>query len=217
MARYVVRLAKNAGIVVLFVLAALLGTVSGVLFAFVGDLPADLRARRLLPEHHHARLARDGDVVGEFADAAARGRPLRDDLAEAPARHLRGRGRRLRAARRPERAHIILAATRDGVEAGRDAVTGTHSRPAARARSPSSSPGALPRRGRLRDRRHQPERKIKEAIVAIQIEKRYTKHEIFTILRQPDATRARRLRRRGRVAAVLREAGEGPDPRRGRD
>ena len=39
MARYIVRLAKNAGLVVLFVLAAFLGTVSGVLFAFAGDLP----------------------------------------------------------------------------------------------------------------------------------------------------------------------------------
>ena len=37
--RYVVRLAKSAGLILLFFLAALLGTVSGVLFAFAGDLP----------------------------------------------------------------------------------------------------------------------------------------------------------------------------------
>ena len=40
MAKYVVRLAKSAGLIILFVLAAFLGTVSGVILAFAGDLPA---------------------------------------------------------------------------------------------------------------------------------------------------------------------------------
>ena len=39
MARYVVKLAKKAGIVLLFVRAAFLGTGCGILFAFAGDLP----------------------------------------------------------------------------------------------------------------------------------------------------------------------------------
>ena len=50
-----------------------------------------------------------------------------------------------------------------------------------------------------------------------QIEKRYTKREIFTLLRQPDVRSARRLRRRGRRAAVLRQARQGPHARGSRD
>ncbi len=39
MAHVVIRVARNAGIVALFVVAALLGILSGVLFAYAGDLP----------------------------------------------------------------------------------------------------------------------------------------------------------------------------------
>ena len=49
------------------------------------------------------------------------------------------------------------------------------------------------------------ERKIKELILAIQIEKRYTKREIFTIYCNQMYLGPRRVRRRGRVAAVFRQ------------
>ena len=39
MARVVVKVARSAGIIVLFIIAAILGTASGVIFAFAGDLP----------------------------------------------------------------------------------------------------------------------------------------------------------------------------------
>ena len=39
MTHYVIRFARNAGIVALFIVAALLGILSGVLFAYAGDLP----------------------------------------------------------------------------------------------------------------------------------------------------------------------------------
>ena len=39
MARYVVRIARRAGLIILFLIAAVLGTVTGVVFAFAGDLP----------------------------------------------------------------------------------------------------------------------------------------------------------------------------------
>src|SRR6267378_2545302 len=39
MAHVVIRFARNAGIVALFVVAATLGILSGVLFAYSGDLP----------------------------------------------------------------------------------------------------------------------------------------------------------------------------------
>ena len=62
-----------------------------------------------------------------------------------------------------------------------------------------------------------PERKIKEILVAIQIEKRYTKREILTLLLQSDTFRPRHARRRGRRASVLRQARQRRDPRRSRD
>ena len=39
MAHVVVRVARNAGIVALFIVAAMLGILSGVMFAYAGDLP----------------------------------------------------------------------------------------------------------------------------------------------------------------------------------
>ena len=39
MTHYVIRFARNATIAALFVVAALLGILSGVLFAYAGDLP----------------------------------------------------------------------------------------------------------------------------------------------------------------------------------
>ena len=98
----------------------------------------------------------------------------------------------------------IEGRARAGVAAGRR----QHAHAATRAQS-------LSRRRRLSDRRHSLERKIKEAIVAVQIEKRYTKREISDPLRQPDVVRARHLRRRGGLAAVLRQVGQRADARRG--
>jgi hypothetical protein len=40
MARYIIRVARSAGIIALFVVTALLGLASGVFFAYAGDLPA---------------------------------------------------------------------------------------------------------------------------------------------------------------------------------
>ena len=113
---------------------------------------ADLRARRLRAEHHHARLriARRGGR--RVLDAAPRRRALRSDLAEAAAGDFRGRGRRLRAALRAER-----AAHRPGGDARRArpgalrdhrpllAAEGRqHDHPAARPRAVSGS-GRVPR------------------------------------------------------------------------
>ena len=39
MAHYVLKVARSAGLVALFVLPRLLGILSGVLFAYAGDLP----------------------------------------------------------------------------------------------------------------------------------------------------------------------------------
>ena len=67
MARYVVRLAKKAGIVLLFVLAAFLGTISGVLFAFAGDLPQISALDDYAPSTITRVYGAKGEVVGEFS------------------------------------------------------------------------------------------------------------------------------------------------------
>src|SRR5262245_29265150 len=67
MARVVVRIARNAGIAILFVIAATLGTVSGVLFAYAGDLPKISALDDYAPSKISRVYDAGGDVVGEFA------------------------------------------------------------------------------------------------------------------------------------------------------
>jgi penicillin-binding protein 1A len=63
----VATIAKQAGLVALFVVAALLGTLSGVLFAFADDLPQISALDDYRPSTITRLLARDGQVIGEFA------------------------------------------------------------------------------------------------------------------------------------------------------
>ena len=67
MARYVFRIARQAGIAALFVVAALLGTLSGVLFAYADDLPLISTLDDYSPHTITRVLGRDGVVIGEFA------------------------------------------------------------------------------------------------------------------------------------------------------
>lgn len=63
----VVRIARHAGIAALFVAAALLGTLSGVLFAYSDDLPRVSALDDYAPNTITRVLGKDGDLVGEFA------------------------------------------------------------------------------------------------------------------------------------------------------
>ncbi len=65
--RVVVRVAQQAGLVILFVVAALLGTLGGVLFAFTGDVPEISALDDYRPNTITRLLARDGQMIGEFA------------------------------------------------------------------------------------------------------------------------------------------------------
>src|SRR5581483_3289242 len=65
--RQVSRLVRNLGIAALFLAAALFGIGGGVLFAFVGDLPAISALDDYSPSTTTRVLGRDGTVVGEFA------------------------------------------------------------------------------------------------------------------------------------------------------
>jgi penicillin-binding protein 1A len=180
MARYVVRLAKKAGIVLLFVLAAFLGTISGVLFAFAGDLPQISALDDYAPSTITRVYGAKGEVVGEFStqrrvvisyDQMAP--VLRQAIIAAEdaefERHL---GLSI--------PHIALAATRAALGRVRYAITGHYSRPkGASTITQQLARGLFPEAVGFRVGDTSPERKIKEWIVAIQIEKRYTKREIL--------------------------------------
>src|SRR5262245_10454326 len=182
MARYVVRLAKKAGIVLLFVLAALLGTVSGVLFAFAGDLPQISALDDYAPSTITRVYGAKGEVVGEFSTQrrvvvpyeAINPRLRQAILAAEDAGFERHIGLSI--------PHIMLAATRDVLGRVRGMITGRYTRPkGASTITQQLARGLFPQEVGYEAGDVSPERKIKEMIVAIQIEKRYTKQEIFTL------------------------------------
>jgi penicillin-binding protein 1A len=171
MTRYIVRVAHRAGIALLFMVVAMLGTLSGVLFAYAGDLPQVSALDDYTPSTITRVYAADGQVIGEFA-TQRRVIISYDDI-------------------NPLLRQAIIA-TEDaefdrhfGVNIWRifvAAVTDIMER--RRAQGASTLTQQLARN--LRDHfgltnEKSFERKIKEAILAIQIEKRYTKKEIFTI------------------------------------
>ena len=181
MPRYVIRFARHAVVVVLFVIAAIAGTMSGLLFAYADDLPQISALDDYAPSTITRLYAVGGEVIGEFATQ----RRIVVSYDEIPVR-LR------QALIAAEDAgfdrhfglsvpHIAVAATRDVLEKVRDFLTGERSRP----KGASTITQQLARNLFAEAVGFQAgdvslERKIKEAIVAIQIEKRYTKREIFT-------------------------------------
>jgi len=181
MAKYVVRLARNAGIVILFVVAAFLGTISGVLFAFAGDLPAISALDDYAPSTITRVYASRGELVGEFSTQRrvvvpyeAISPKLRQAIIAAEdADFERHFGLSV--------PHIFIATTRYVVGKLRGAITGNYSRPrGASTITQQLARGLFPEAVGFELGDVSPERKIKEAIVAVQIEKRYTKNEIFT-------------------------------------
>ncbi len=167
MARIVIRVARQAIIVGLFVVAAVLGTVSGVLFAFTGDLPRISALDDFEPGTITRVVGVDGQPVGDFA--IQRRVVIGYDDIPPVLRHA------IIAAEDADfEKHFGLNATRIAVTAIRDLV---EFRLAAGA---STITQQLARKLFLTDEQTW-ERKIKEAILAVQIEKRYTKREILTL------------------------------------
>jgi penicillin-binding protein 1A len=170
-AHYVIRVARTAGIIALFMVAAILGILSGVLFAYGGDLPRISALDDYTPSTITRVYASGGQVVGEFA-TQRRVIVVYDDIS-------------------PLLRQAILA-TEDtefdrhfGVNVWRIAAAAlTDIVERRRAQGASTLTQQLARNlkeqfGLTNEKTL--ERKIKEAILAIQIEKRYTKQEIFTI------------------------------------
>jgi penicillin-binding protein 1A len=182
MARYVLRVARSAGLIALFIIAAVLGIATGVIFAYAGDLPQISALDDYAPSTISRVYGAHGEVVGEFAIQRREVVPY-----EAISPKLR---QAIVAAEDSEferhfglsMPHIVMAATRDVLGAIRDRVTGRKSRPkGASTITQQLARGLFPEAVGFQIGDISLERKIKEAIVAVQVEKRYTKREIFTL------------------------------------
>src|ERR1700704_5574292 len=170
MPHVVVRVARNAGIVALFIVAAMLGVLSGVLFAYAGDLPQVSALDNYMPSTITRIYSTGGQVIGEFAtqrrvvvgyddiNPVLRQAIIATKDAEL-ARHFGVNIWR-----------IFVAAAIDIIERRRDQGASTLTQQVAR---------NLDQFGLTKQKLF--ERKIREIILAIQIEKRYTKKEIFAI------------------------------------
>ncbi len=170
MAHYVIRIARNAGLVALFIVAAVLGILSGVMFAYAGDLPAVTSLDNYAPSTITRVLAANGQVIGEFA-TQRRVIVGYDDInpllrqaiiATEDADFDKHFGLNFW--------RIFSAAVTDIVKRRREQGASTLTQQVAR----NLDQFGLTKQKVL-------ERKIREAILALQIEKRYTKKEIFTI------------------------------------
>ena len=158
--------ARRAGIVALFLLAAGLGIATGVIFAYAGDLPRISALDDYAPSTISRVYGARGEVVGEFAIERREVIPYERIS--------------------PYLEQAILAAEDDGfyqhvgLSIPRIVVTAVKDVIQRRMHGASTLTQQLTRKLFLTDDKT-PERKIKEAILAIQIEKRYTKREIFTL------------------------------------
>ena len=170
--RVVIRVAWQAGLVALFVAAALLGTLSGVLFAYTDDLPQISALDSYQPNTITRLFARDGEVIAEFA-IERRVVVDYDNIAPVLRQAI------IASEDADFEQHFGLSASRIVITAVKDVLYGqrfgasTITQQVARMLFLSEY-----MRGGIFERSF--ERKIKEAIVAVQLEKRYTKREIFT-------------------------------------
>ena len=171
MAHVVIKVARNAGIVALFIVAAMLGILSGVMFAYAGDLPQVSALDNYSPSTITRIYADGGQVIGEFATqrrvVVGYGdiNPLLRQaiIATEDAEFDRHFGVNIW--------RIFVAAVTDVVERRRAQGASTLTQQLAR--------NLKEQFGLTNEKSF--ERKIREMILAIQIEKRYTKKEIFTI------------------------------------
>src|SRR5712671_6462923 len=170
MTHVVVRVARNAGIVALFIVAAMLGILSGVMFAFAGDLPQVSALDNYNPSTITRIYSANHQVIGEFA-TQRRVIVKYDDInpllrqaiiATEDAEFDRHFGVNIW--------RIFVAAAVDILERRRDQGASTLTQQVAR---------NLDQFGLTKQKLF--DRKVREAILAIEIEKRYTKKEIFAI------------------------------------
>jgi penicillin-binding protein 1A len=159
-------LARRAVIALLFFIAAALGTATGIIFAYAGDLPQISGLDDYAPSTISRVYGAHGEVVGEFAIERREIIPFEKIS--------------------PKLEQAILAAEDDGfnqhfgLSISRIIITVINDIIHRRMHGASTLTQQLARKLFLTDDKT-PERKIREALLAIQIEKRYTKREIFTL------------------------------------
>jgi len=159
-------LVRQAGIAALFVIAAVLGIVTGVVAAYSGDLPQVSALDQYSPGTITRVYASDNRLIGEFA-TQRRVMVAYDDI--------------------PPLLRQAILSSEDadfdkhfGINFTRTFVTAFQNIVMRRAYGASTLTQQLARKLFLKPEKSI-ERKVKEALLAIQIEKRYTKHEIFTM------------------------------------
>jgi penicillin-binding protein 1A len=170
MTHVVIKVARKAGIIALFIVAAMLGIVSGVLFAYAGDLPQVSALDNYSPSTITRIYSASGQVIGEFA-TQRRVVVGYDDInpllrqaivATEDAEFDRHFGVNIW--------RIFVAAAIDIIKRRREQGASTLTQQVAR---------NLDEFGLTKQKLF--DRKVREMILAIQIEKRYTKKEIFAI------------------------------------
>jgi penicillin-binding protein 1A len=169
MARYVIRYARNLGFVALFLFAAAAGIVSGLLFAYSDDLPQISALDDYAPSTITRVRASGGEVIGEFA-TQRRSVIGYDDIPE------RLRQAIISAEDGGFDRHFGLSLPRIIVTLAKDIIY--NERKGASTLTQQLARNLFPEEIGFEKT---PERKLKEAIVTIQIEKRYTKREILTL------------------------------------
>lgn len=171
--RYVIKIARTASIAALFILTALLGTFSGVLFAYADDLPLISALDDYSPHTITRVLDRRGAVVGDFAVE----RRVVVTYQQIPV-HLRN------AIVSAEDGgffdHAGLSISRMALALGTDLVSSGKT-PGRSTLTQQLSRNLFPVEVGFAVGDRSPVRKVKESLVAMQIEKRYTKEEIFTM------------------------------------
>src|SRR6059036_112993 len=170
MTHIVIRVARQASIAALFIIAAMLGILGGVLFAYAGDLPQVSALDDYSPSTITRVYAANGQVIGEFA-TQRRIVVGYDDINPLLRQAI------IATEDTQFDSHfgvnvwrIFVAAVVDIIKRRRDQGASTLTQQVAR---------NLDQFGLTKQKLF--ERKIREMILAIQIEKRYTKKEIFTI------------------------------------
>ena len=166
MAHYVVRLARRATIVLLFVLASALGAFSGLLFASADDLPQISALDDYAPNTITRVFDFKGETIGEFATERRIVVPyeqisplLRQAIIAAEDQTFED--------------HLGVSIPRLFVTAVKDIVY-------LERKGASTLTQQLARNLFLTNEKT-PERKLKELILTVQIEKRYTKREILAL------------------------------------
>jgi penicillin-binding protein 1A len=175
--KLVLRVARRAGLIALFLVAAMLGAVGGVLFAFSDDIPEISALDNYQPNTITRLLSRDDRVIGEFA-IERRIVIGYDDMAPALRQAI------IASEDGDFEQHFGLSVSRIIITAVKDIVYGQ--------RFGASTITQQLARGLFLDeymingvfvRSGWPlvERKLKEMLVSVQLERRYTKPEILTL------------------------------------